>query len=166
MKKYYGKIMIWSILVLLVTAALFVGYMTPLTIAATSPGARTYTRSFMIRSMVTYPEVVFIEWPTGNVVNYSTGVPAAGEHFEDNEMDDMAQHGESDFWTFTTPPLAGNKKWVMVIADASAADTAVETDLAKVGTLCYFYNPKNNTLTEADLGSSGDGIFTRPAPDE
>lgn len=163
MKKYTGKIIvIGTILLLLVTAAL----LSPLLYAATSPGARTYTQPQMIRSMVTYPEVVFIEWPTGHVVNVTTGVPAVGEHFEDNEMTDMAQHAESDFWTFTTPPLAGNKKWVMVICDASAADTAVETDLAKDTTLCYFYNPKTNTLTEADLGSTGDGVFTRPAPDE
>lgn len=165
MKKLSGKIAV-SILVLLVVAAVWLAAVLTLPTHAADPGIRTYTNKHMIRSMVTYPEVVFVEWPTGHVVNVTTGIPALAETFEANEMTDMAQHAESDFWTFTTPPLAGNKQWVMVVCDAAAADGAAETDLAKSGTLCYFYDAKTNCVTDAGFASIGDGVYTRPAPQE
>lgn len=119
----------------------------------------TYTNQVMFRSTYAYPEVVFVEYPTGDIADASTGISSAAETWEGNDIT-ATQHGESDFWTITTPPLPSNKEWVICICDAASVDGSVETDDMKI----YFYSPSVNRVVDSSFPSSGGGIYTRQAP--
>jgi len=158
MKKHFGKITVITILLLLATVATMVGYM-----ATKANAAETYTNTYMFKNAgnfdYTYPEIVFVEWPSGNVADVVTGIASSSETWEDNDIT-PTQHSESDFHTFTTPPLASNKEWVMCICNAASADGSVETDTMK----CFFYSPSTNRVTDGSIASTGGGIYTRPTP--
>ena len=157
MKTYKGKITVAAII--LVIAIGLVCYM-----AREARAATTYTNTFMFSTRnfsgtYTYPEVVFVEFPSGNVANKTTGVAAVAETWENNDTT-ATQHAESDFWTVTTPPLASNKEWVICICAAASAGGSVETDTME----CWFYSPAVNRVCDSSFPTTGGGIFTRPTP--
>ena len=160
MKKYYGKITVAAIVLVLVFAAIWIAAVLVNPVKA----AEKYTNTFMFSTRnfsgtYTYPEVVFVEFPSGNVANKTTGVAAVAETWENNDTT-ATQHAESDFWTVTTPPLASNKEWVICICAAASAGGSVETDTME----CWFYSPAVNRVCDSSFPTTGGGIFTRPTP--
>lgn len=121
MKKHFGKITLAFVLSLLfVSVCLW-------TFVIHADAATVASHSFIFHGSYTYPYVVLLDKMTGNIVDASTGVPAAAETWEANDIA-ATQHAESDFWVATIPALSTAYEYLIVIADAASAGAGVETD--------------------------------------
>ena len=150
MKKYYGKITVAAIVLLLVFAAIWIA-----AVLVNPARAATYpARTFLFRGSYTNPYVILFDAANGNVVNYSTGEPGASETWEANDIA-ASQHAQSDFWTAALPTLDDTRRYILCIGD-NASPTETDTVTA------FWYSPYTNMATDASMPTTQGRLVTGP----
>jgi hypothetical protein len=161
MKKYYGKITVAAIVLLLVTITVWLGMMTLPARADTMYPAMKYP----FAAGFTNPYVVLIDVDPvsatcGMVFDKSTGIAAAAETWEANALTvgaGIAQDDDSDIWVATLPTLPDDRRILIVMADNASP---AETDLNVSGTVKLYYSPYTKQAWSAEFPSGRGVIYT------
>jgi hypothetical protein len=139
MKSRFGKITVAAVVLLMAVVLFWAGYLAPRARADTKSPAQV----FKFLGNYTNPYVLLRDYDSGQVIDKTTGVAAAGETYVANPI--MATRDTiTGFWTANIPAMSVNYAPVLTIGDAA---TPTYTDT----TTSWFYDPVNNRTIDAGL---------------